>query len=39
MMTADRTIEVLLIEDDPGDELITREVFEHNRLNSALHVA
>ena len=39
MMTADQTIEVLLIEDDPGDELITREVFEHNRLNSALHVA
>ncbi|HKR51646.1 MAG TPA: response regulator [Pseudonocardiaceae bacterium] len=33
-----RTINVLLVEDDPGDVLITREVFEehlHNRLDVA----
>ncbi|GJO50427.1 hypothetical protein NJB1604_36580 [Mycobacterium marinum] len=23
-------IDILLVEDDPGDELITREAFEHN---------
>ena len=33
-----RAIDVLLIEDDPGDELITREAFEHNKLNNTLHV-
>jgi CheY-like chemotaxis protein len=39
-MTAnDRPIVVLLIEDDPGDELITREVFEHNKINNTLNVA
>jgi CheY-like chemotaxis protein len=31
-------INVLLIEDDPGDELITREAFEHNKLRNTLHV-
>jgi CheY-like chemotaxis protein len=35
----DRPIVVLLIEDDPGDELITREVFEHNKINNTLNVA
>ena len=29
-----RAIDVLLIEDDPGDELITREAFEHNKINN-----
>ena len=38
MTTAGQAIDVLLIEDDPGDELITREAFEHNRINLALHV-
>ena len=32
-------IDVLLIEDDPGDELITREAFEHNKIANTLHVA
>jgi CheY-like chemotaxis protein len=27
------------VEDDPGDELITREAFEHNKINNILHVA
>ncbi|NEE57310.1 response regulator, partial [Streptomyces sp. SID8455] len=25
-------IEVLLVEDDPGDELMTREAFEDNKI-------
>ncbi|OBI89532.1 response regulator [Mycobacterium asiaticum] len=32
-------IDVLLIEDDAGDELITREAFEHHRIAGTLHVA
>ena len=32
-------IEVLLIEDDPGDEMMTREAFEGNRIGNRLHVA
>ena len=39
MEPAGRAIDVLLIEDDPGDELITREAFEHNKLKNRLHVA
>ncbi|ATA29403.1 serine phosphatase [Mycobacterium lepraemurium] len=39
MTTADRAIDILPVEDDPGDELITREAFEHNKLNNRLHVA
>ncbi|MDA4106752.1 response regulator [Mycolicibacterium holsaticum] len=40
MTTEDgRAIDVLLIEDDPGDELITREAFEHNKIKNNLHVA
>ncbi|MDT5207694.1 MAG: hypothetical protein QOF67_109 [Mycobacterium sp.] len=39
MTPADRAINVLLVEDDPGDELITREAFEHNKINNILHVA
>jgi CheY-like chemotaxis protein len=39
-MTAEASaIDVLLIEDDPGDELITREAFEHNKIKNTLHVA
>lgn len=32
-------IEVLLVEDDPGDELMTREAFEDNKIRNRLHVA
>jgi CheY-like chemotaxis protein len=32
-------IEVLLVEDDPGDELMTREAFEDNKISNRLHVA
>ncbi|WGL51853.1 response regulator [Nocardioides sp. BP30] len=31
-------IEVLLVEDDPGDELMTREAFEDNKIANTLHV-
>jgi CheY-like chemotaxis protein len=34
-----RPIEVLLVEDDPGDVLLTREVFEANKIGNRLHVA
>ena len=34
-----RAIEVLLVEDDPGDELMTREAFEDNKIGNQLHVA
>ena len=37
MTPAGRPIDVLLVEDDPGDELITREVLEDNK--AILHVA
>lgn len=33
-----RPIEVLLVEDDPGDELMTREAFEDNKIGNTLHV-
>lgn len=39
MMLAEQLIDVLLVEDDPGDELITREAFEHNKIKNILHVA
>jgi len=39
MTPAERAIDVLLIEDDPGDALITRAAFEHNKINNNLHVA
>jgi CheY-like chemotaxis protein len=39
MTPAGRAIDVLLIEDDPGDEVITREAFEHNKIKNNLHVA
>ncbi|MET7682461.1 response regulator [Streptomyces sp. NPDC005423] len=31
-------INVLLVEDDPGDELMTREAFEDNKIGNNLHV-
>ncbi|GAA5077441.1 two-component system response regulator [Thermocatellispora tengchongensis] len=33
-----RPIEVLLVEDDPGDVLLTQEAFEHNKVRNRLHV-
>jgi CheY-like chemotaxis protein len=39
MTPAGRAIDILLVEDDPGDELITREAFEHNKIKNNLHVA
>jgi len=34
-----RPAEVLLVEDDPGDEMMTREAFEDSKLANTLHVA
>lgn len=31
-------IDILLVEDDPGDELMTREAFEFNKVGNTLHV-
>ncbi|GGS65651.1 two-component system response regulator [Planobispora rosea] len=33
-----RWIDVLLVEDDPGDVLLTREAFELNKVKNKLHV-
>ena len=33
-----RVIDVLLVEDDDGDVLMTREAFEHYKLRNRLHV-
>lgn len=38
MNTPVQPIEVLLVEDDPGDELMTREAFEDNKIRNTLHV-
>ncbi|MBF6090666.1 response regulator [Nocardia cyriacigeorgica] len=38
MTTAGRPIDVLLVEDDEGDELMTREAFEDNKIGNTLHV-
>ncbi|MEJ8661642.1 MULTISPECIES: response regulator [Streptomyces] len=38
MNAATKPIEVLLVEDDPGDELMTREAFEDNKIGNTLHV-
>lgn len=35
---AGRSIEVLLVEDDPGDVLMTREAFEEHKVNNRLSV-
>jgi CheY-like chemotaxis protein len=34
-----RPIEILLVEDDPGDVLMTQEALEHHKIRNALHVA
>ncbi len=31
-------IDVLLVEDDPGDALMTKEAFEHHKIRNKLHV-
>ena len=31
-------VDVLLVEDDPGDVLMTREAFEHYKIRNKLHV-
>jgi CheY-like chemotaxis protein len=33
-----QVVDVLLVEDDPGDILMTREAFGHYKLRNALHV-
>ena len=33
-----KVVDVLLVEDDPGDVLMTREAFEHHRIRNHLHV-
>ncbi|MFC0861549.1 response regulator [Sphaerimonospora cavernae] len=38
MMTDAEPIDVLLVEDDPGDELMTREAFADNKIGNTLHV-
>lgn len=38
MTSSVQPIEVLLVEDDPGDELMTREAFEDNKIRNTLHV-
>ncbi|PTR28755.1 two-component system response regulator [Rhodococcus sp. OK519] len=38
MSAAGNAIDVLLVEDDPGDELMTREAFEFNKVRNNLHV-
>ena len=37
-MPARKTIDVLLVEDDPGDVLMTPEAFEHNKVANTLNV-
>ena len=34
----ERQIEVLLVEDDPGDVMMTREAFQDHKLHNELHV-
>jgi CheY-like chemotaxis protein len=34
-----RVVDVLLVEDDPGDVVLIREAFEFNKVRNALHVA
>lgn len=36
--TSLQLVDVLLIEDDPGDVLMTREAFEHYQIRNSLHV-
>jgi CheY-like chemotaxis protein len=38
MTDAANPIDILLVEDDPGDVLMTREAFEHHKIRNTLHV-
>ena len=38
-MTEDRAIEILLVEDNPGDVRLTRELFSESRVRNRLSVA
>jgi CheY-like chemotaxis protein len=38
-MSAATSIDILLVEDDQADVLMTREAFEHHKIRNALHVA
>jgi CheY-like chemotaxis protein len=33
-----RPVDILLVEDDPGDVLMTREALEHHKVSNTLHV-
>jgi CheY-like chemotaxis protein len=35
---ASQAVDVLLVEDDPGDVLMTREAFEYYKISNVLHV-
>jgi CheY-like chemotaxis protein len=39
MMENLSVVDVLLVEDDPGDVVLIREAFELNKVHNALHVA
>ncbi|MET8849249.1 response regulator [Amycolatopsis sp. NPDC004625] len=39
MTQAPTPIDILLVEDDPGDVLMTREAFTHHKIRNPLHVA
>ncbi|MDQ7805115.1 response regulator [Amycolatopsis sp. A133] len=39
MTQAPAPIDILLVEDDPGDVLMTREAFAHHKIRNPLHVA
>jgi CheY-like chemotaxis protein len=39
MTPAPVPIDILLVEDDPGDVLMTREAFAHHKIRNPLHVA
>ena len=38
MSPSGHAIDVLLVEDDPGDILMTQEAFEFNKVGNTLHV-
>ncbi|MFQ6392995.1 response regulator [Nocardia sp. KC 131] len=38
MTTLGQPIDILLVEDDPGDVLMTREAFEDNKIGNTLYV-
>lgn len=38
MTEALKPIDILLVEDDPGDVLMTQEAFEHHKIRNSLHV-